>query len=222
MTAVVAGEGRTVAPFLFPFRRGGRASRWLIGSLLVALLPVSFVIVFGYVVRCVRTAAADPFAAPPGWRPGIRLLSDGVWSALQVAVVTAPFALAAWLLADALGRVWHPAGDAAFDRAFALIATGVVAALPWGIAMLMLVPPTLARFALSGRARDLVGVRWALACVRRRYAEWNLAVVAITTGWLLGLVCVAGCGIGVVPGAFYAILVSAHACAALAPDRTAR
>jgi hypothetical protein len=118
--------------------------------------------------------------------------------------------------------VWHPAGDAVFDRAFALIATGVVAALPWGVAMLVLVPPTLARFALSGRARALADVRWALSCVRGRYAAWNLAVVAITTAWLLGLLCVVGFGIAVVPGAFYAILVSAHACAALAPDRTAR
>jgi hypothetical protein len=222
VTAVVAGEGRAVAPFVFPFRPGGRASRWLIGSLLMALLPVSFVIVFGYAVACVRTAAADPFAAPPPWRPGVRLLSDGAWSAVQVAVLTAPFALAAWLAADVLARVWHPAGHAVFDRAYALIVTGVLAALPWGISMLVLVPPTLTRFALSGRARALADVRWALSCVRWRYAEWNLAVVAITTGWLLGLVCVVGFGFAVVPGAFYAILVSAHACAALAPDRTAR
>ncbi|HEY7202246.1 MAG TPA: hypothetical protein VIC57_18640, partial [Candidatus Dormibacteraeota bacterium] len=107
------------------------------------------------------------------------------------------------------------------DPALAWIAAVTAAALPWGVLMLLVVPPTLARFAMSGRPGDLVALSWVAACIRHRYAEWNLVLVAVTTSWSLAVGCVALLGVGVVAGAFYAILVSAHACAALAPDRTA-
>ena len=86
----------------------------------------------------------------------------------------------------------------------------------------LVVPPTLALFAMTGRPADLAALRWVVACVRGRYAQWNLVVAGITTAWALAAGCLALMGFGVVAGAFYAILVSAHACAALAPDRTPR
>ena len=45
-------------------------------------------------------------------------------------------------------------------------------------------------------------------------------LVAITTAWLMAVASLALGGVGVVAGAFYAILVSAHACAALVPEPT--
>jgi Protein of unknown function (DUF4013) len=215
-------ERHVVSSFLYPFRRGGRLSRWLIGVPLVALLPVSFPVVFGYAVACVRAAACDPAAAPPRWRVGRRLLADGAWSALQAAVLTAPFAFMAWLLAAGFAGVWHPTGSGSLDAALAWIAAVTIAALPWGVLMLLVVPPTLVRFAVTGRPASLLGLRCVTACVRERYAQWNLVLVGITTAWALGAVGLALAGVGVVAGVFYAILVSAHACASLAPDRTAR
>ncbi len=189
---------------------------------LVPLLPVSFPIVFGYAVACIRAAARDPSAPPPPWRLCGRLVTDGAWSGLQAAAITAPFAAGAWLLAAALQRAWRPTGGGFVDGALAWIVAATVAALPWGVLMLLVLPPTLARFAVTGRPADLAGLRAAAACVRDRYAEWNLVLVGITTAWALAAVGLALAGVGVVPGAFYAILVSAHACAALAPDRTPR
>jgi len=214
-------ERHIVASFLYPFRSGGRLSRWLIGLPLVALLPICFPFVFGFAVACVRSAACDPAAPPPRWRVSRRLLADGVWTALQAAALTAPFAAGAWLLAGGLAAVWRPSADAFLDTALAWIAAVTIAALPWGVLMLLVVPPTLARFAITGRPADLVAVGWIAACIRERYAQWNLVLVAVTTAWALAAGCLALLGVGVVAGAFYAILVSAHACAALAPDRTA-
>jgi hypothetical protein len=189
---------------------------------LVALLPLTFVLVWGYAVGCVRAAAADPAAPPPPLRPSGRLLADGAWSALQGAVVTLPFAAAAWLLGSALAGVWRPTGDGFTDRGMAWVVAGFAVALPWGVVVLALLPPTLARFAVTGRPADLAAVGAALASVRRRFVPWNLAVVVITTAWALAAVSLTLCLAGVVAGAFYAILVSAHACAALAPDPPAR
>lgn len=214
-------ERHVISSFLYPLRAGGRLARWLVGVLLVALLPVSFPLVFGYAVACLRAAAGDPTAPPPRWHVGGRLLADGAWSALQAAVLTAPFAFVAWLLAVWLPGAWRPTGSGSLDAALGWIAAITVAALPWGLVMLVVVPPTLARFAVTGRPASLFGLGWVLSCVRERYAQWNLVLVAVTTSWALGLVGLALLGIGVVPGVFYAILVSAHACAALAPDRTA-
>lgn len=208
--------------FLYPLRPGGRLARWLVGVPLVALLPLTFPIVFGYAVACTRATARDPLAGPPRWRITRRLLSDGAWSGLQAAAITLPFAAGAWLLGEVLAAHWRPTGDAFVDAALAWVIAVTVAALPWGVLMLLVLPPTLARFAVTGRPADLAALRAAAACVRRRYAEWNLALVAITTAWVLAAAGLALAGVGVVLGAFYAILVSAHACAALAPDRAAR
>jgi Protein of unknown function (DUF4013) len=214
-------ERHVIASFLYPFRRGGRLARWLVGSALVLVLPVSFPMVFGYAVGCVRSAACDPGAPPPRWRVGgRRLLADGLWTGLQAALLTAPFAVAAWLLAGTLGSVWRPTGGPFLNAALAWIVAVTVAALPWGVLMLVVLPPTLARFAQTGRPADLAALGWVVTCVRERYAQWNLVVVGVTTAWALAAAGLAVAGIGVVPGVFYAILVSAHACSALAPDRT--
>jgi hypothetical protein len=215
-------ERHVIASFLYPFRGEGRLARWLVGLLLVAAVPVGFPLLCGYMVACVRTAACDPSAPPPPWRIGRRLLADGAWSALQAGVLTAPFAALAWALAGVLARAWHPAADELLDAALAWIAALTLAALPWGLLVLLVVPATLARFAVTGRPADLAALRWAAACVRDRYAQWNLVLVAVTTAWALAVAGLALFCVGVVAGVFYAILVSAHACAALAPHRTAR
>lgn len=225
LTPGVGGSGREVAhqaigSFLFPFRGRRWLVRWVVGTVLVALLPITFVLVFGYAVECIRRAAADAQAAPPAWRIGGRLLLDGVWTAAQAAVLTAPFATLAWLVTNGLGPVWHPTGDRFVDVAQVWVLSVLAAALPWGIVMLTLLPPTLARFAVSGRPADLAALPAVVEVVRRRFADWNVVVMAITTAWLLAAVGLAVAVVGVVPGAFYAILVSSHACAALSPDRT--
>ena len=78
------------------------------------------------------------------------------------------------------------------------------------------VPPATARFARSGQVADLVNVVAAVRTVRRRFATWNLVVVAIVTAWAIGLCGLGLALVGVVPGILYAILVSAHATASLA------
>jgi len=203
-------ERHVIASFLYPFRGAARLRRWLAGLVLVALLPVTFPVVFGYAVECVRSAACDPAAGPPPWRmrPG-----DGAWAALQAAALTAPFAVLAWLLDMPVAAL--------LDPALAWVVAVTVAALPWGVVVLVVVPPTLASFAVTGRPADLARIGLIVATVRDRYADWNLVLVAITTAWALAVVGLAVVGVGIVAGAFYAILVSAHACSALAPHRPA-
>jgi len=76
-------------------------------------------------------------------------------------------------------------------------------------------PHATARFALTARWDDLFDFVQSIRAVSRDFATWNLAAAAIVTGWALGLAGVGLLCLGLIPGVFYAILVSAHASAAL-------
>jgi Protein of unknown function (DUF4013) len=206
---------RVAGSFAFPFRRGARKA-WLIGIPLLVLLPLGLVPLLGYTVAVVRSAAADPEAGPPPWRPLPRLLAEGLFVALVIAALTAPFVVLAAALTAPAGRILAGVGDAFLRGGLALVIAGALAALPWGILLLVLMPPATARFARSGFYTDLVDVPAAIRTVRQRFPAWNLAVVAIVTAWAIGLSGVGLALVGVVPGVLYAMLVSAHATASLA------
>lgn len=203
------------ASFAWPFRGDWRPS-WLVGVVSVVLLPIAFVPLLGYAVAATRSASTEPAHGLPPWVLSARLLTDGVWVALALVLVTAPFALAlnpvAMLIDQA--HLWH-VGDPALSRLYANLAAGLALALPWGIVMLLLMPHATVRFAASGHPVDMFDFPSALRGVGRDFATWNLAAAAIVTAWALGLACVGLVCVGIVPGVFYAILVSAHASAAL-------
>jgi len=76
-------------------------------------------------------------------------------------------------------------------------------------------PHATARFARTGTPTDLFNLPESIRGVARDFATWNLAAAAIVTAWAIGLACAGLLCVGLVPGVFYAILVSAHASAAL-------
>ena len=203
------------ASFAWPFR-GEWRSRWAIGVVAVLLLPIAFIPLLGYAVAATRTAAIDPEAGPPPWAPSGRLLADGFWTAVAVLLVTAPFAIALNPLSGlvAQAHLWH-VGDRALSNLYANIAAGFILALPWGLVMLLLMPHATMRFATSGHPMDLFDFAAAVRGVGHDFATWNLAAAAIVTAWAIGLAGTALLCVGVLPGVFYAILVSAHAAAAL-------
>jgi hypothetical protein len=206
---------RVADSFAYPFRRGaGRA--WLVGIPLVVLLPLGVVPLLGYAVAVVRSAATDPQAGPPPWRPLPRLLAEGLLVALVLFLLTAPFALLTSALAPSTGLLFAGVSDPFLRSGLGLLIAAAAAALPWGILLLVLLPPATARFARSGRFADLVNVAAAVRIVRRRFPTWNLVVVAIVTAWAIGLCGLGLALVGVVPGILYAMLVSAHATASLA------
>ena len=194
---------RIADSFSWPFRAS--ALRWLPGMVCVLLLPLLFIPLLGYAVAATRAAAHDPPHAPPGWAPSVRLLTDGFWVAAAILLTALPFAALFLPLASALHGLGSAAGVVAF----------FVLALPWGLLALLVLPHATARFAAGGEKRDLFDFSAAVRSVRREFATWNLAVAAIVTAWAIGLACVGLLCVGILPGAFYAILVSAHACAAL-------
>lgn len=187
--------------FTWPF--GSRLSTWIGGVMAVLLLPVAFVPLLGYAVAVTRSAAADPFRRPPVWELSSRLVTDGLWAALAIGLTVAPFALAFVALTRVVGGV-------------ALVIAFSALALPWGLAALLLLPHGTAAFASSGNPRDLFDFAASMRGVRRDFATWNLVVAAIVTAWAIGLACGGLVLVGILPGSFYAILVSAHATAALA------
>jgi Protein of unknown function (DUF4013) len=201
--------------FAWPFR-GSWLSTWLIGLVMVLLLPIAFIPLLGYAVLATRSASADPDQGLPRWAASVRLLTDGFWVTLAVLLIAAPFALALGPLALIIDQahLWH-VSDPALSELYAYLAAGFVVALPWGLVMLLLMPHATVRFASSGRPTDLFDFPAAIRGVARDFATWNLAAAAIVTAWALGLACVGLLCVGIVPGIFYAILVSAHAGAAL-------
>jgi Protein of unknown function (DUF4013) len=203
------------ASFAWPFR-GEWRSRWLVGLAMVLVLPIAFVPLLGYAVAATRSASTDPSTGLPPWRPSRRLLVDGFWVALAIALVAAPFALALGPLSTLIdsAHLWR-VSDPNLSRLYAELAAGFILALPWGLVMLLLMPHATNRFALSGRPGDLFDVTATLRSVARDFATWNLAAAAIVTAWAVGVASVGLLCVGIVPGIFYAILVSAHASAAL-------
>jgi hypothetical protein len=179
-------------------------------------LPVAFIPLLGYAIASTRAASMDPAQGPPRWEVSVRLLSDGFWTALAILLVTAPFALVlnplANLLSDAY--LWR-VSDHMLSEAYAHLAAGFTLALPWGLLLLLLMPHAATRFASSGRPADLFDFRAAVRDVRRDFTTWNLAAAAMVTAWAAAFACIGLLCVGLVPGIFYAILVSAHASAAL-------
>ena len=207
---------RVADSFFYPFRPGARRS-WLIGILLLVLLPIGFIPLLGYAVAVVRRSALDPAAGPPAWRPLRTLLLDGILLAFLLAALALPFAL---LLPPLVGAARPPLATTHVDPLLvgplaAVIATGV-AALPCGILLLVLMPAATARYALSGAPADLFNAPAALRLVRSRFGAWNLVVVAIVTSWAIGLAAAGLLLVGALPGVFYALLVSSHATGSLA------
>jgi Protein of unknown function (DUF4013) len=181
----------------------------------VLLLPLGFIPLLGYAVAATRSAAGAPQDGPPAWRFTARLFGDGAAVAVTIALVTAPFALLAFPLAGALSApgVWHSTDPLLHVEGWT--SAVLILALPWGIALLLLMPHATARFASTGRLADLLNLPASLRMVRRDFAAWNIAVAAIVTAWAIGLACASLLCAGAVPGIFYAILVSAHAAATL-------
>jgi hypothetical protein len=211
------GEPRIGASFAWPFR-GRWQAKWGLGLVLVLLLPVTFIALLGYSVAATRAAATAPGEGPPPWHPLGRLLADGLCCALAIALLTLPFALVAVVLSAPLSSpdLWHSTDPLLHVEGWT--AAVLIAALPWGIVPLLVMPHATARFAATRRVRDLLDFPAALRSVRRDFARWNIAVAAIVTAWALGLACVGLLCVGLLPGIFYAILVSAHATATLHPE----
>jgi hypothetical protein len=201
--------------FSWPFR-GHWKSSWMIGLPAVLLLPVAFIPLLGYAVAATREAEQSASTGPPRWMLSGRLLSDGFWTSVVVVLLTAPFALlvnplAGWLFDAHVLR----GTDVPISQLYAHTVALFVLALPWGLLLLIHMPHATARFAHSGRAVDLFDLPASIRAVRRDFTTWNLAAAAMVTGWAIGLAGVGLLCLGIVPGVFYAILVSAHASAAL-------
>jgi len=204
--------------FSWPFRGDWKAT-WLPGLLATLLLPIAFIPLLGYAIAATRAAEADPANGPPKWSPSTRLLTDGFWTSIAVALLTVPFLWAISPLAAALydAHLWHVVDDP-LSHLYANAIAFFVLALPWGLLLLVHMPHATARFASTRNPQDLFNLRSSIDAVKHDFATWNLAAAAIVTGWAIGLACVGLVCIGIVPGIFYAILVSAHASAALHPQ----
>lgn len=175
----------------------------------------------GYGLEAVRSAQRDAAAGPPPWRISRRLLADGFWVALALALSALPCAAAGWAGAAFLGAAWKPPFNPLAAAVLPGLLPAVAALLLWGLLAILLGPPALARFAAAGRPLDLFDLPGTLRLVRRRFATWNLVTAISVTGWALAAVAAATC-LGAPLGAFYGILVTAHACARLLEDPPTR
>jgi hypothetical protein len=195
---------RIAASFTWPF--GAQITTWLGGAVAVLLLPVAFVPLLGYAIAVTRAAARDPARRPPARELSTRLLEDGFWTTVAVVLTLAPFAAVFTALTHILDGI-------------GLVAAFFVLAMAWGLVALTILPHATAAFAATGRPRDLFDVAASLRGVRRDFATWNVVCAAMVTAWAIGLACAALVWVGILPGIFYAILVSAHATAALEEAR---
>ncbi len=197
---------RVAASFSWPFR-GAWAGRFAIGTLLALFLPITFILLLGYAIAATRGAEDDPTQPPPPWKMSARLINDGFWTALVLILLSAPFAVALNPLANTIR----------LSEIYAHIVAALLLALPWGLLLLILMPHGTSRFAATRRPGDLFDFRTTLREVKRDFPAWNLVAAAIVTAWVIAVACVGLLCVGLFPGIFYAILVSAYASATLHP-----
>jgi hypothetical protein len=183
----------------------------------VLLLPIMFIPLLGYAVAATRHAQDDPAQPPPPWRLSASLLTDGFWTAVVLLLLSAPFVVALNPLADAIGGAhpWH--GSYAQPQVFPHVEAALLLALPWGLLLLILMPHGTSRFAATRRPGDLFDFPTTLRELKRVFPAWNLVAAAIVTAWVIAVACVGLLCLGIFPGIFYAILVSAYASATLYP-----
>jgi hypothetical protein len=202
--------------FTWPFR-GDWRPKWALGMICVALLPLLFIPLLGYAVQATRAAELDPSQGPPPWRASVSLVLAGAWVSLAIGLSTIPFLLFLNPLSNLLFRAdignLH---DTTLTDFAAHVLAFLLLALPWGLLLLLVMPHATARFAATYEIHDFIDVSASLRGVARDFATWNVVAAAIVTAWIVALACAGLFCIGVVPGIFYAILVSAHATAALA------
>ena len=206
--------------FAWPFR-GDWRPKWVLGLVCVAFLPLLFIPLLGYAIQATRAAEIDPSQGPPQWRPSVSLVLAGAWMSFAILLSTVPFVLLFNPLADFLnvanvGNFDNP-GLANFS---AHVLAALVLSLPWGLFLLLVMPNATASFAASRRPVDLFNFPASIRAVVRDFATWNVSAAAVVTAWIVGLACAGLFCIGIVPGIFYAILVSAHATAALTRQGT--
>ena len=194
------------ASFAWPFR-GAWAIRFAIGTMAVLFLPIMFIPLLGYAVDATRRAQDDPTQPPPPWRLSASLIRDGFWTAVVLLLLSAPFAVALNPLANTIR----------LSETYAHIVAALLLALPWGLLLLILMPHGTSRFAATRRPGDLFDFPTTLREVKRDFPAWNLVAAAIVTAWVIAVACVGLLCVGLFPGMFYAILVSAHASATLHP-----
>jgi hypothetical protein len=188
--------------FAWPFR--AQLSIWLWGCVCVLLLPLLFIPLLGYAVLATRSSLLHPDEPPPRWSLSAPLLVAGFWVSVVLAVTVVPFAIA-------LNPLTQAFGGGAVER----VVVFFVLVFLWGAVVLLVMPHTTARFAATSSVSDVFDVAAALRGVRRDFMTWNVVVAAIVTGWAIAVASVGLLCVGIVPGVFYAILVSAHATAAL-------
>ena len=201
---------------MYPFRAGARGPVLRL-ALLPILLPFTFPLVLGYGLDAVEASVASADAPPPAFAPNWRMVRRGSLAAFGFLVLSAPFIAGVIVVAEAL-RAAHRYTDTGFAALDAFQVHGYAAALvafPWGAVMLLVLLPNLAVFARSGRLRDLVNPAAAGRRVRRHFVAWNVAGVATVTAWALAVASTLACGAGGLLGFAYAILVTAHAAAAI-------
>ena len=190
--------------FEWPFRHAS-ASTWIAGLFTVLLLPILFIPLLGYSIAATR-AAEQGAAGPPAWHLDARLLSDGFWTSLAILITVLPFAVVLNPLGTGLHFLHEP---------YAHVVAFFLLALLWGLVALLFFPHATAAFAASGAPRDLFDAVATWRGVRANFMTWNVVAAAIVTSWAVAIACVGLLCVGLVPGVFYAILVSAHAAAAL-------
>jgi hypothetical protein len=197
---------RVAASFAWPFR-GAWGTRFAIGTLMALFLPIAFIPLLGYSVEATRRAQADPTQPPPPWKLSARLITDGFWTALVLLLLSAPFAIALNPLANTIQ----------LSASYAHIVAALLLALPWGLLLLLFMPHGTSHFAATGRPLDLFDFPAAVRRVKREFPTWNVVAAAIVTAWIIAVACVGLLCVGLFPGIFYAILVSAYASATLHP-----
>ena len=188
--------------FAWPFK--AQLSTWVWGCLCVLLLPLLFIPLLGYAVYATRWSEVYPDRPPPPWRISGPLLWAGTWMSAMIVATAIPFAIA-------LGPVSAAFGDDAIER----VVVFFMLLFLWGAVLLLVMPHATAAFAASGSYNHVFDIGAALRGIRHDFITWNVVVAAIVTAWAIAIASVGLLCVGIVPGVFYAILVSAHATSAL-------
>ena len=209
----------------FAFKDPKALSKFLIGSVMVLLIPIlgfGLIALLGYGVQTARRALGKERHPLADWDDFGSVLLDGFRAAgvflvyvggllIGSGLIVGAIVLTGWLL----GMAIHSGAAVAIPSSPPLIALlimlGVILFVVAVAVKFVLTPLGLLRVAATGRFGDAFAIRDNLAVVRSHVGTWLFLLVALLLFHILSDLTILLCIIGIIPGTFWWFAVAGAA-----------
>lgn len=194
--------------FTYVFDDENWITKVLIGGIL-AIIPIVFFAVFGYMVETIRNVAQGLERPLPEWSE----FGEKFVKGLMVFIIVLIYGIPLFLLSGCFSAARLAVVGVGENQEALLTLMSIVQgclALPYGLVIGFLSPAILLRYAVTGELTSAFGFGEIFNLITRNLGNY---IIALILAWLAGLIAgfgVIACGVGVLFTSFWGCLVAAH------------